>query len=145
MRAAQPSPHARIPSPLEGEGPRRRRRGEGFSSKKFFAAKQTPLPPSLGYRLRSGTLPLKGGGEDERGERFHADLPSFSSVASIPNGPWVAARIIPPAARCRRMSSVNRSWPASSSAEAGSSSSQIDRGTATRRASDSRRRWPAER
>jgi hypothetical protein len=40
------------------------------------------------------------------------------------------------------MSSASRSCPAASSAEVGSSRSQIGRGTAISRASESRRRWP---
>jgi hypothetical protein len=45
----------------------------------------------------------------------------------------------------RAHQSGKRLLPAESSAEVGSSSSQIGRGTATRRASESRRRCPAER
>ena len=61
------------------------------------------------------------------------------------DGPWVAAMISPPPARCWRISSVSRSRPAASSADVGSSRSQIGREMAISRASESRRLCPAER
>ena len=83
--------------------------------------------------------------QDEGGDEGHVALPSRSSFAAIPSGPCVAATIIPPPARCWRIRSASISWPAASSAEVGSSSSQIGRGTAISRASESRRRCPADR
>jgi hypothetical protein len=50
----------RSPSPFGGEGGERSEPGEGSLP---YNSAQTPLPPSFGYRLRSGTLSLKGRGE----------------------------------------------------------------------------------
>ncbi len=72
-------------------------------------------------------------------------LPSAVPGASIPSGVWVAAMMMPPPARWSRITAANRSCPAVSSAEVGSSSSQTGRRTTSRRAIDSRRRWPADR
>ena len=59
--------------------------------------------------------------------------------------PWVAAMMRPPSVRCARIRPARRSWAEASSVLVGSSSSQIGRLTATRRAIDRRLRWPAER
>ena len=53
--------------------------------------------------------------------------PQLPARRSSPIGPWVAATIRPPPARCARISPASRSWAARSSAEVGSSSSQIGR------------------
>ena len=82
---------------------------------------------------------------NQRGEGGHVAPPIRSSRASIPSGAWVAAMIMPPRARCSRIRPANRSCPAASSAEVGSSSSQTGRRTASSRAIESRRRWPADR
>ncbi len=72
--------------------------------------------------------------------------PIFSSARALEadgamrRGDDHAARV-----RWRRIKSASRVCEAASSAEVGSSSSQIARGTATSRAIDSRRRCPAER
>ncbi|MGY3078278.1 hypothetical protein ACVWZZ_004686 [Bradyrhizobium sp. LM6.10] len=63
----------------------------------------------------------------------------------MPSGACVAAMIRPPQLRCSRINPENMSWPATSSAVVGSSSSQTGRRTVSRRASESRRRWPADR
>ncbi len=68
-------------------------------------------------------------------ERAHAASPSRSSLArSSPIGPCAAATISPPPARCCRIRPASASCASRSSAEVGSSSSQIGRGTATSRA-----------
>ena len=61
------------------------------------------------------------------------------------SGAWVAAMASPPAARWRASTARRACCDGASSAEVGSSSSQIGRGTAIRRAMDSRRRCPADR
>src|SRR4051794_14212923 len=71
-------------------------------------------PPSL-------TLPHKGGGNGEVGGRgwentddHHPTPPIRSSRVSMPRGPWVAATISPPPARCSRIRPANIAWPATS-------------------------------
>ena len=59
-------------------------------------------------------------------------------------GSCTAARIMPPPSRCACISAPKRVRRPASSGASGSSSSHRGRGAASRRASDSRRRWPAE-
>ncbi len=67
----------RFPSPPEGEGGSR---GGNPSAIRVRGQRvvdtPTPHPPSLGYRLRSGTLSLKGRGEENSWLVFY-----FSSAA----------------------------------------------------------------
>jgi len=72
---ASREPRSLFPSPLGGEGGERSEPGEGSVS---LIRAQTPLPPSLGYRLRSGTLSRKGRGE--RGERHRLLLTTTSAI-----------------------------------------------------------------
>src|SRR4029077_3729810 len=85
--------------------------------------------------------------DEDCGEGGHeATLPSRNSRAvSSPIAPWVAAMMRPPSVTCARIRPARRSWAEASSVLVGSSSSQIGRLMATRRAIDSRRRWPADR
>ena len=113
--------------------------GEGGTAQRLCAYRPPPANPCP-----------QGGGEFRQRLRkmktlHHAAPPIRNSRASMPSGPWVAAMIRPPRARWSRIRPANRSWPAVSSAEVGSSSSQTGRRTASSRASDSRRRWPADR
>ena len=84
--------------------------------------------------------------DKEGGEGGHVRaLPAATPSCLNPQRPMRRRHNHPAVPRCSRMSSASRSCPAASSAEVGSSNSQIGRGTAIRRASESRRRWPAER
>src|SRR5580693_1953843 len=66
------------------------------------------------------------------------------AAAPMSIGVWLATTTRPPEARCSAIACSRRDWFSWSSALAGSSRSQIDAGAATRRASATRRRWPAE-
>src|SRR5580700_11905252 len=85
--------------------------------------------------------------DEDCGEGGHESTsPSRNSrTLSSPMAPWVAAMMRPPSVRCTRIKPARRSWAEASSVLVGSSSSQIGRLTASKRAIDSRRRWPADR
>src|SRR5262249_817370 len=74
------------------------------------------------------------------GESIHARSNFSSHARSRPIIPWAAAMIIPPSTRRARISSASRFCDGASSEEVGSSSSQMGRDTASRRAIDNRRR-----
>src|SRR5713226_7643153 len=76
--------------------------------------------------------------------RSHDVPPSRNSFACTPSGAWVAAMIRPPRARCSCIKPATRLCPAASSALVGSSSSQTGRRTVSSRATESRRRCPAD-
>src|SRR5262249_39569594 len=89
--------------------------------------------------------------DEKRAERGHGPFhrsgcPNGSSFTpSHPIGPWAAASMSPPPARWAHLRFASLACAAASSAEVGASSSQFARSTAISRASERRRRCPAER
>src|SRR5579862_9151582 len=81
---------------------------------------------------------------DQGGKRAHKPSPTRRVRAVTPSGVWVAAMISPPRERCSDITPANSFCPSVSSALVGSSSSQTGRCTVSKRAIDSRRRWPAD-
>ena len=136
----------RIAGPIRASRPRSGPMANGMivtRIRKNIAPTDAPPPTRLAIRHSRR--------KSARAARAHAATPapgawpSASSVAPArPIGPWAAARMRPPPARCSAMIAANSVCAAASSAAVGSSSSQIGRWAMSRRASATRRFWPAE-